>query len=83
MTASDLKYDHDIIIKSAKSLKLFSYEEVAGGGIEIKICQCNIIYGKSFPSFPMNRKKSFPYFFFSICSTENSKFSFNVSLFHW
>ena len=31
MTASALKHDHDmIIIKSAKSLKLFRYEEVAG-----------------------------------------------------
>ena len=34
-----LKYDHDIIIiKSAESLKLFLYEEVAGRWIEIKIC---------------------------------------------
>ena len=31
MTASASKYDHDIIIvKSAESLKLFRYEEVAG-----------------------------------------------------
>ena len=39
MTASALKHDHDvIIIKSAKSLKLFWYQEVAGRWIEIKIC---------------------------------------------
>ena len=31
MTVSTLKYDHDIIIiKNAKTLKLFSYEEIAG-----------------------------------------------------
>ena len=39
MTASALKYDHDIIIiKSAESLKQFWYEEVAGRWIIIKIC---------------------------------------------
>ena len=38
MTASGLKHDHDMIIKSGKSLKLFWYKEVAGRWIEIKIC---------------------------------------------
>ena len=39
MTATDLKYDHDIIIiKSAEILKLFWYEEVAGGSILIELC---------------------------------------------
>ena len=39
MTASALKNDHDIIvIQIAKSLKLFSHEEVAGRRVEIKIC---------------------------------------------
>ena len=38
-TASALKHDHDIItIKSAKSLKLFWYGEVAGRCREINIC---------------------------------------------
>ena len=38
-TASALKHDHDIItIKSAESLKLFWYEEVAGRCREINIC---------------------------------------------
>ena len=38
MTVSALKNGHGIIIiKSAESLKLFSYEEVAGRWIEIKI----------------------------------------------
>ena len=38
MTASALKYNHDIIIiKSVESLKLFWYEEVAGRWIETKI----------------------------------------------
>ena len=38
MTGSGLKHDHDMIIKSGKSLKLFWYKEVAGRWIEIKIC---------------------------------------------
>ena len=39
MTATDLKYDHDIfIIKSAEILKLFCYEEVAGGSILTELC---------------------------------------------
>ena len=38
MNASALKDDHDIIIKSGKSLKLLWYKEVAGRWIEIKIC---------------------------------------------
>ena len=55
MTASALKYDHNIITtKSSKSLKLFWYEEVAGRWIKEV---ANIIYGKSFPRFPMLRKK--------------------------
>ena len=39
ITASAVKYDHNliIIIKSAESLKLFWYEVVAGRWIEIKI----------------------------------------------
>ena len=53
MTASALKYDHDI---SAESLKLFWYEEVVGRWIEIKIYYY-IIYRKSFLSFPMHWKK--------------------------
>ena len=35
MTASYLKYDHISIIKSAESLKVYWYEEVAGRWIEI------------------------------------------------
>ena len=35
MTASALKYDHDI---STESLKLFWYEEVVRKWIEMKIC---------------------------------------------
>ena len=46
--------------------------------MEIKICYYYIIYGKSFPSFPVHRKKFF--FSFQLCSTANSKFSFHVSL---
>ena len=39
MAASVLKCDHDIIIiKSAESLKLFWYNEVAGRWIVTKIC---------------------------------------------
>ena len=39
VTASALKYDHDpIMVKCAKSWKLFWYEEVAGRWIEAKIC---------------------------------------------
>ena len=39
MTASTLKHDHDIIIrKSAESLKLFWYEEVA---VEADIQKCS------------------------------------------
>ena len=54
MTASALKYDHDI---SIESLKLFWYEEVVGKWIEMKICYYYIIYRKIFPSFPMHWKK--------------------------
>ena len=39
MTASSLKHDRNIILrKTAESLKLFWYEEVAGRWIEIKSC---------------------------------------------
>ena len=39
MTASALKYDHDIIIiKSAGRFKLFWHEEIGGRWIEINIC---------------------------------------------
>ena len=63
MTASALKYDHDIIIiKSAESLKLFSYEEIVGRSIEKKIA--NIIMEKAFKVFQCI-EKSFPCFFFS------------------
>ena len=38
-------------------------------------------FGKGFPSFSMNRKKKvFQAFSLQLCSTANSKFSFNVSL---
>ena len=45
ITASAVKYDHNliIIIKSAESLKLFWYEVVAGRWIEIKICYYYVI----------------------------------------
>ena len=47
MTASVLKHDYDIVIvKSAKSLKILWYEEVARW-IEMKICWYCIIYEKS------------------------------------
>ena len=63
MTASALKYDHDIIIiKSAESLKLFSYEEIVGRSIEKKIA--NIIMEKAF-KVSQCIEKSFPCFFFS------------------
>ena len=39
MTASAFTHDHDIIIiKGTESLKIFSYEEVAGRWIGTKIC---------------------------------------------
>ena len=38
------------------------------------------IYGKRFPSLPMNSKKVFHAFSFQLYSTANFKFSFNVSL---
>ena len=37
------------------------------------------IYGKRFPSLPMNRKKVFHAFSFQLYSTANFKFSFNIS----
>ena len=79
MTASALKYDHDIIIiKSAKSLKLFSYEEIVGRSIEKKIA--NIIYGKSFQSFPMQRKKFSMLFLFNFVPQHILNFLFMFHL---
>ena len=66
MTASVLKYDHDIIIiKSAQNLKLFSYREVAGRWTKKNLLILYYLW-KSFPSFPVNGKKFSMLFLFDV-----------------
>ena len=66
MTASVLKYDHDIIIiKSAQNLKLFSYGEVAGRWTKKNLLILYYLW-KSFPSFPVNGKKFSMLFLFDV-----------------
>ena len=66
MTASVLKYDHDIIIiKSAQNLKLFSYGEVVGRWTKKNLLILYYLW-KSFPSFPVNGKKFSMLFLFDV-----------------
>ena len=70
VTVSAFKHDHDIfIIKSADSRKINRNKNLL-----------IFYYGKSFPSFPMHRKKVFHAFSFPLCFTSDSKFSFNFTL---
>ena len=81
MTASALKYNHDIIIiKIVESLKLFWYEEVTGRWVEIKVC-CIILFIKKASQVFQCTEKVFYAFSFQFCSTSNSKFYFYVSLY--
>ena len=66
--------------KSAESLKLFWYEEVAGRWIETKICWYYIIYWKSFPSFPVHSKKFYMLFLFNFIPQQILNFLF---IFHF
>ena len=78
MTASAFKHDPNIIIiKAAESLKLFWCEEVAGRWIEIKYY---IIYWKSFPSFPIHRKKFSFLFLVNLVPQQILSFLFCISL---
>ena len=81
VTASALKYNHDIIIiKIVESLKLFWYEEVTGRWVEIKVC-CIILFIKKASQVFQCTEKVFHAFSFQFCSTSNSKFYFYVSLY--
>ena len=80
MTASVLKYDHDIIIiKSAQNLKLFSYGEVAGRWTKKNLLILYYLW-KKLSKFSSERKKVFHAFSFRRFSTANSESSFNVQL---
>ena len=64
VTASALKYDHDIIIiKIVESLKLFWYEEVTERWVEINICYIILFIKKAFQVFQCTEKSFFPILF--------------------